>query len=203
MKKLASVVLVLMGVAGAAHAAAPAGDAAAGQGKAAVCAACHGMDGNSMVPTFPKLAGQHPSYIAKQLVAFKSGERQDPTMAPMAAPLSDQDVADLAAYFSSQKASIGSANPELAETGAKIYRGGIAAKGVSACMACHGPAGSGVPAANFPALSGQQAMYVAKALRDFRSGARTTDPASMMRNVAAKMSDAEIDAVAEFVAGLH
>jgi cytochrome c553 len=192
-----------MGVAGAAHAAAPAGDAAAGQGKAAVCAACHGMDGNSMVPTFPKLAGQHPSYIAKQLVAFKSGERQDPTMAPMAAPLSDQDVADLAAYFSSQKASIGSANPELAETGAKIYRGGIAAKGVSACMACHGPAGSGVPAANFPALSGQQAMYVAKALRDFRSGARTTDPASMMRNVAAKMSDAEIDAVAEFVAGLH
>ncbi|MGE0079788.1 MAG: cytochrome c [Thiohalomonadaceae bacterium] len=186
-----------------ANAAAPAGDAAAGQGKAAVCAACHGMDGNSMVPMFPKLAGQHTSYIAKQLTAFKSGERQDPTMAPMAAPLSDQDVADLAAYFGSQKASVGTANPELAQAGGKIYRGGIAAKGVSACMACHGPSGSGNPAANFPSVSGQQALYVAKALRDFRSGARTTDPAGMMRNVAARMSDAEIDAVAEFVAGLH
>lgn len=183
--------------------AAPVGDAAAGQDKAAVCAACHGMDGNSVVPTFPNLAGQHTSYIIKQLMAFKSGERQDPTMAPMAAPLSDQDMADLAAYFSSQKANVGSANPELAEAGGKIYRGGIAAKGVSACMACHGPSGSGNPAANFPSISGQQAQYVAKALRDFRSGARATDPAGMMRNVAAKMSDEEIDAVAEFVAGLH
>lgn len=202
MKKLASVVLVLMGVAGAAQAA-PVGDATAGQGKAMVCAACHGMDGNSFVPTFPKLAGQHPSYIAKQLAAFKAGERKDEVMAPMAAPLSEQDAADLAAYFSSQKASVGTANPELAAAGANIYRGGIAAKGVSACMACHGPSGSGVPAADFPALGGQQGMYVAKALRDFRSGVRTTDPAGMMRNLAAKMSDAEIDAVAEFIAGLH
>src|SRR5690554_4719998 len=113
MKKLASVVLVLMGVTGAVQAA-PVGDATAGQGKAAVCAACHGMDGNSLVPLFPKLAGQHPTYIAKQLAAFKAGERKDETMAPMAAPLSEQDVADLAAYFSGQKASVGTANPELA-----------------------------------------------------------------------------------------
>ncbi|MFA5531009.1 MAG: c-type cytochrome [Thiohalomonadaceae bacterium] len=203
MKKLASVVFVLIGAVGVAHAAAPAGDAAAGQGKAAVCAACHGMDGNSLVPLFPKLAGQHTDYIVKQLAAFQSGERKDETMAPMAAPLSDQDVADLAAYFNSQKASVGVANPELAEAGGKIYRGGIAGKGVSACMACHGPSGAGNPAANFPSLSGQQAAYVAKALRDFRSGARATDPAGMMRNLAVKMSDAEIDAVAEFVAGLH
>ncbi len=161
------------------------------------------MDGNSLVPLFPKLAGQHTDYIVKQLAAFQSGERKDETMAPMAAPLSDQDVADLAAYFNSQKASVGVANPELAEAGGKIYRGGIAGKGVSACMACHGPSGAGNPAANFPSLSGQQAAYVAKALRDFRSGARATDPAGMMRNLAVKMSDAEIDAVAEFVAGLH
>jgi cytochrome c553 len=194
-----------MGAVGVAQAAAPVvGNAKAGQNKAAACGACHGMDGNSMVPMFPKLAGQHPDYIVKQLTSFKAGERQDPVMAPMAAPLNAQDMADVAAYFSTQKLVVGAPmNPEAAAKGRKIFMGGVAEKGVAACMACHGPAGAGNAPANFPSLTGQQGMYVAKALRDFKSGARATDPNRMMRDVAAKMSDEEIDAVSEFVSGLH
>jgi cytochrome c553 len=193
-----------MGAVGVAQAAAPAGNAEAGKAKVtAVCGACHGMDGNSMVPNFPKLAGQHADYIANQLKAFKAGQRQDPTMAPQAAALSEQEMADVAAYFSSQKRSIGSANAEKAALGGKIFRGGVAANGVPACMACHGPNGVGNRAAGYPSLYGQQAAYVAKALRDFKSGARTTDANKMMRDVASKMNDEEIDAVAEFVTGLH
>lgn len=201
MKKLALAVLVMFGATGVVSAA---GDAAAGKTKAMTCGACHGMDGNSMVPTFPKLAGQHASYIEKQLAQFKAGERTDPTMSGMAAPLSAQDAADLAAYFSTQKRVVGApADMEKAAAGKKLYEGGDAAKGISACMACHGPSGAGNPGAGFPALSGQHSMYVSKALNDFRSGARTTDPAKMMRDIAAKMSDADIAAVAEYIAGLH
>jgi len=205
MKKLATVVFVVMGAVGVAQAAAPVvGNAKAGQNKAAVCGACHGADGNSLVPMFPKLAGQHPDYIVKQLTSFKAGDRQDPTMAPMAAPLNAQDMADLAAYFSAQKLVVGAPmNAEAAAVGRKIFNGGVPTKGVAACIACHGPSGAGNGPANFPALSGQQGMYVAKALRDFKSGARTTDPNRMMRDVAAKMSDEEIDAVAEYISGLH
>lgn len=201
MKKLAIAVLVLTG--GMAHAASLAGNAAAGQGKAEVCAACHGLDGNSMVPNFPKLAGQHPSYIAKQLAAFKAGARQDPTMAPMAAPLGDQDMADLAAYFGAQTRVVGTVmDREKAIAGGKIYRGGNSARGLAACSSCHGPNGAGNAVSSFPALNGQQTAYVVKALQDFRSGVRTTDPGMMMRDVAGKMSDAEIEAVAEFIAAL-
>ncbi|HEY0722305.1 MAG TPA: c-type cytochrome [Gammaproteobacteria bacterium] len=200
MKNLAIAALVVLGAFGTAQAA---GDAAAGQTKAAVCAACHGADGNSMVPTFPKLAGQHESYLTKQLTDFKSGARKDPTMTGMAMPLSDQDVADLAAYFASQKVAIGSANAEKAAVGKKIYQGGDAAKGISACMACHGPSGAGNPGAKYPALQGQQSMYVVKQLQDFRSGARGNDVAKIMPSIAARMSDAEIEAVAEYIAGLH
>lgn len=202
MKKLAFAVLVMFGAVSTVSAA---GDAAAGKTKSATCVACHGADGNSMVPTFPKLAGQHASYIAKQLADFKSQARKDPTMNGMAAPLSEQDMADLGAYFSSQTPAIGApANEELAAgKGKALFQGGDKAKGISACMACHGPSGAGNPGAGFPSLQGQHSTYVVKALKDFRSGVRTTDPQKMMQDIAAKMSDSDIEAVAEYIAGLH
>jgi len=201
MKNLAIAALVVLGAVGTAQAA---GDAAAGKTKSATCAACHGADGNSLVPTFPKLAGQHDTYISKQLTDFKKGDRKDPTMSAMAMPLGDQDVADLAAYFSSQKVAIGSAaDAEKAAQGKKIYMGGDSTRGISACMACHGPNGAGNPGAKYPALHGQQSMYVTKQLQDFRSGTRSNDPAKMMSSIAAKMSDKDIAAVAEYIAGLN
>ncbi len=201
MKKLGIVVLVAaVGFAGSAFGA---GSAEAGKGKAGACAGCHGADGNSLVPNFPKLAGQHAAYLSKQLADFKSGARSDATMAPMAAPLNEQDIEDIAAYFSSQSGTVGKGNAELAGLGEKIYRGGNPATGVAACIACHGPTGAGNSAANFPKIGGQHAAYVVKALNDFKSGARSNDVNQMMRGVAAKMTDEEIKAVAEFVAGLH
>lgn len=199
MNKLA-IAALLLGALGSAHAA---GSASAGQGKAAVCSACHGMDGNSVTPIWPSLAGQSEQFISKQLMDFKSGARKDDTMTAMAAPLSEQDVADLAAWFASQKRGVGSANAEKAAPGEKLYRAGDATKGVAACMACHGPNGTGNPAAKFPALAGQHATYTIKALKDFRAGTRSNDPANMMRDVAGKMTDAQIEAVAEYIAGLH
>ena len=193
--------LVAMATSGLAQAA---GDAEKGKAASAACAACHGADGNSgMNPVWPKLAGQHPSYIVKQLKDFKDGKRQDTTMAPMALPLTDEGMEDLAAYFSSQKTTIGAVAENKLEVGQKIYRAGNAANGVAACSACHGPAGAGNAQANFPSLSGQGAAYVAKALKDFRSGARANDMGGMMRDVASKLSDAEIDAVSSYVEGLH
>ncbi len=180
-----------------------AGDAAAGQAKAAVCIACHGPDGNSPNPQWPKLAGQHPSYIEKQLAEFKAGVRKNELMLPMALMLSEQDMANVAAFFSSQQQAPGVADAEQVELGEKIYRGGNRATGVAACMACHGPSGIGNPAAKFPRISGQHAVYVEKALKDFRSGARANDMNKMMRGVASKMTDKEIAAVAQYVQGLQ
>ncbi len=200
MKRLAIAALVTLGVVSAVHAA---GDATAGQSKAVTCTACHGADGNSITPIWPKLAGQHASYIQKQLADFKSGARKDATMIGMVAPLSDQDMADLAAYYSTQTVAIGSADTEQAALGKKIYHGGIAEKAVPACMACHGPNGAGNPGATFPSLTGQHVDYVVKAMSEFRSGTRDNDPAQMMRDLAAKMSDTEIKAVAAYIAGLH
>lgn len=180
-----------------------AGDAAAGKAKAAACAGCHGADGNSPAPNFPKLAGQHASYIIKQLQEFKNGKRKDPTMSAMAAPLTDDDIANLAAFFSSQKVKPGKTAEDKLEAGQTLYRAGDATSGVAACAACHSPTGSGNPQAKFPALHGQHAAYVAAQLKKFRSGERANDPGSMMRGVAAKMTDAEIDAVAEYVQGLQ
>lgn len=180
-----------------------AGDAAAGKTKAAACGACHGMDGNSAAPNFPKLAGQHADYIAKQLKEFKEGVRVDPTMNGMAAPLSEQDMADLGAYFAAQKVSVGSAAEDQVVLGETLYRAGNAASGVAACAACHGPTGSGNPLAKFPSLSGQHADYTALQLKNFRAGARANDAGSMMRGVAKKMSDAEIAAVAQYIQGLN
>ncbi|MET0046551.1 MAG: c-type cytochrome [Sedimenticola sp.] len=185
-----------------------AGDAAAGKAKSAVCMACHGPDGNSPTPsgpaaTWPKLAGQHASYLAKQMADFKSGARKDPIMMGMVAALSEQDMADLAAHYNGQKQSDGTAAADQVELGEKLFRAGNKDSGVAACMACHGPAGLGNPAANFPRVSGQHAAYTEKALKDFRSGSRANDAGKMMQGVAAKMTDAEITAVSQYIQGLR
>ncbi len=183
---------------------AAAGDAAAGQAKAAPCGACHGMDGNAAANAlWPKLAGQHPDYIAKQIMDFKSGARVDPLMAPQANLLAtDQDVADVAAFFASQTQTGGTAKEDMVALGQRLYRGGND-NGVAACQACHGPAGMGAPGAKFPRISGQHADYIAKQLNAFRDGSRANDPNNMMGMVAARMTDAEIAAVSQYVQGLN
>jgi len=169
-----------------------------------VCAACHGVDGNSAAPNFPKLAGQHPGYIKKQLHDFKSGKRVDPVMGAQAKPLTDQEIEDLAAYFSTQTVKLGAANADKVALGESIYRGGNVTKKVTACTACHGPEAKGNVAANFPALSGQHPTYVKKQLADFKKeGGRSNDPSAIMRNIAANMSDKEIEAVAEYITAVH
>ena len=179
------------------------GAAEAGKTKAATCAACHGPDGNSTTPEWPKLAGQHGAYLAKQLKDFKSGVRKNPVMSPMASPLGDQDIEDLSAFYSAQKSTPGSADPKYVKAGEQLYRGGNAETGVPACMACHGPAGSGNPAAGYPALRGQHAAYTATQLRALKSGERSNDANSVMRTIAAKMTEPEIEAVASYIEGLH
>lgn len=180
-----------------------AADPDAGKQKAQLCAACHGADGNSVTPAWPNLAGQSSEYLIKQLSDFKSGARKNPQMAPMAAPLSEADMADIAAWFHSNQTRIGAASPDLLDAGQKLYRHGNAETGVPACMACHGPDGAGNPAAVYPLLSGQHADYTTAQLQAFRSGERNNDPNSIMRIVAAKMTDAEIKAVADYIQGLH
>ena len=200
-KWLVSVPVILALTASATHAA---GNVEAGKTKAAPCAACHGVDGNSPAnPLWPKLAGQSPEYIQKQIADFKGGVRQDPLMAPQAALLAtDQDVADVAAFFSAQAQTTGQAQADKVELGEQVYRGGNMERGVAACSGCHGPAGMGNPLAKFPRISGQHADYVSKALKDFRAGNRANDPNGMMRGVAKQMTDDEIAAVAQYVQGL-
>ena len=181
-----------------------AGTVEAGQAKAAACMACHGMDGNSANPEWPSLAGQHSSYIVKQLKHFKAGERQNVLMAPMAMILADQDMEDLAAYFSAQKLlATGETEPSKLQLGKKIYLAGIASKGVPACSGCHGPSGSGIAGAAFPQIGGQHAVYAALQLRNYKSGARATDPNSMMRTITSRLTDEEIDAVASYLQGMR
>ena len=144
------------------------GDAAAGQAKSAICAACHGVDGNSAVPNWPKLAGQHPNYMTRQVALIKSGARPVPEMAGIVPGLSDQDIEDLSAYFADQQASGGVADESKVKLGELVYRAGNADTGVPACMACHGPAGEGNPLAGYPALAGQHAVYTASMLNKFR-----------------------------------
>jgi len=182
--------------------AAPAGSVDAGRTKSATCAACHGVDGNSVTPDWPSLAGQHPEYIARQLKAFKTGERKSVTMMPFAQMLSDEDVADVAAYFSAQKPTPKGADPALVSLGQQIYRGGIPARGTPACIACHGPTGHGNPFAGYPRISWQHAPYVTKSLQDYKSGERASDANQMMRNVASLLKDDEIRALASYVQGL-
>ena len=196
--------------AGTAAAQAPAKpDAAKGQAIAGqVCAACHAADGNSVAAANPKLAGQLYDYLHKQLANFKpqggkKAERDNAVMAGMTANLSAADMKDIAAYYASQKLKPAMArDKELAALGQRIYRGGNTASGMAACAGCHGPTGMGMPA-QYPRISGQFAEYVELQLKAFRAGTRANDPNGMMRGVAVRMSDREIQAVAEYVAGLR
>ncbi len=178
------------------------GNAAAGKEKAGMCLACHGAAGNSVNPLWPNLAGQSAGYIAKQLADFKSGARKDPTMSALAAGLSQQDMQNLGAYYAGLKPQSGSAsNEKLAKQGERLYRGGNAKMGVSACMSCHGPNGRGIPP-RFPQVSGQHPAYAVKQLVAFKAGRRSNDDEAMTR-IAFHMSEAEIKAVSEYMAGLH
>lgn len=166
-----------------------------------VCAACHGADGNSAITLNPKLAGQHPEYLEKQLTEFKSGKRANAVMSGMAAGLSEQEMKDIAAYFSAKKLTLGQAASNGAGSlGEKIYRGGIAATGVPACASCHGPTGAGIPK-QFPRLSGQHADYTLAQMKAFRTGERANAP--MMMAISAKMTDAQMAAVADYIQGLR
>jgi len=170
-------------------------------GFTAVCAACHGADGNSGIPVNPKLSQQHPEYLVKQLQEFKSGKRNNAVMKGFAAALSDEDMRNISYWVTSKKAKQGFAkDKELVASGERIYRGGIADRQIAACAGCHGPTGSGIPA-QYPRLSGQHADYTAAQLAAFREGSRKNSP--QMTGVAAKLNDREIKAVADYIAGLR
>lgn len=195
------------------------GDAKAGAAKAGACAACHGLDGNATADPkiYPRIAGQSERYIAKQLALFKSGQRVNALMQPYAMPLSAQDMRDLGAYFATQKSGAGiaddaaiaqgpNAGQKFYQLGEKLYRSGDTARGVPACMACHGPAGAGNPGPAYPHVAGQQAWYVARRLEEYRSGVTTlADPKdfSIMAAVAKSLSDEEIQSLGSYLQGLH
>ena len=208
MKKILLASVIVLGA--VSQVALAAGDAAAGKTKAAVCAACHGADGNSAAPTFPKLAGQGERYLMKQIHDIKSKARSVPAMAGLTDNLSDQDIADIAAYFSSQTPSVDQAKKDTLAKGEAIYRAGIADRGIPACMACHSPTGSGNALAGFPHLGGQHAEYIATQLKAYRAAAdgdasgRSNDGDNKpMRTVAAHLTDSEIAALANYISGLH
>ena len=213
MNKLIVSLLLTLGITGAAVAAEGPikGDATAGQAKAAVCGACHGPDGNSPAPNFPKLAGQGERYLTKQMQDIKDGKRTVLEMTGLLTNLSDQDLADLAAYFASQKGSVGAADPKLVDKGQALFQGGKLAEdqpigGMPACKACHIAGGSGLAEAGFPHLSGQHAQYTAKQLKDFREKVRFIDGDAsnkMMTDIAAKLSDKDIEALSSYIQGLH
>lgn len=179
------------------------GDPAAGQAKSALCATCHGADGNSQLAINPKIAGQNASYIVKQLMDFKSGARTGPTMAAMVAALSEEDMEDIAAWYASQEVTLQGADPELLELGETLYRAGNKELSVAACSACHAPNGKGNAPAGFPALGGQHQEYTLLQLQQFRSGERANDLNSMMRTTVERLTDRELQALASYVSGLH
>lgn len=182
------------------------GDPASGQEKASLCAACHGVAGNSTIALWPKLAGQHEAYLDRHLNLIKSGARPVPEMVGITAGLSEQDMADLAAYYADQETSPGAADPALVNAGERLYRAGNLKTGVPACMACHGPAGEGNPLAGYPALAGQHSAYVGRMLSRYRDGetwGEEDSPSQVMADVAAEISDEEIQAVASYVQGLY
>jgi len=184
-----------------------AGDPVAGAQKVQMCSVCHGPNGNSMNPAWPSLAGQHTIYIIKQLKDYKSGSRSNPQMTPMAMPLSDQDIEDIAAYYAEQTIQ-GSPVPasveyKLVEIGEGVYRAGNHSSNLPSCMACHGPGGNGNPAANYPSLGGQHAAYTAAQLHAFRNEERSNDTSAVMRDVAGKMTVEEIEAVSQYLQGLY
>ena len=181
-----------------------AGDAAAGAQKAATCAACHGMDGNSVNPQWPSIAGQNANYIVGTLQAFKDGSRSDVLMNAQAMILNDADMANVAAHFASKKSVQRTASPKLAAAGERLYRGGDKETDVSACIACHGPSGRGNAPAGYPSLTGQHAVYTTKQLNDYKNGTRTSDgDTQVMRNITARLSQDQINAVAAYIQGLR
>lgn len=181
------------------------GDAKAGEGKAATCAACHGMDGNSTDKTYPKIAGQNEAYVARQVGLIKSQKRQNPVMLPFVANLSEQDMHDLGAFFATKTSLPGVADEKLLARGQALYRGGDATLGVPACMACHGPDGRGMAGAGYPQLAGQWADYVQAKLKDFKAGTAWGDDtnARIMPEIARHLGDGDIAALASYVEGLH
>jgi cytochrome c553 len=187
------------------------GKAASGGAKAALCAACHGPNGNSVNPEWPRLAGQSAVYIAEQLKLFRSGVRENPVMKPLAATLSDQDISDLAVYYEAQTPTGLEADPSYWKAGEALYVSGDAARGVPGCVACHGPVGRGNLAAGYPALRAQQSVYVVKQLNDYASGARYTGPnpaqasrnGLMMLTLAKRLTPEEIRDVASYVQGMR
>jgi cytochrome c553 len=181
------------------------GSVDAGRAKSATCAACHGVDGNSVTPDWPSLAGQHTAYIVRQLKAYKAGDRVNVTMKPFADMLTDQDVADVAAYFAAQKPLPKGADPALVNLGQQIYRGGVPQRGIAACIACHGPSGDGNPLAAYPRIAGQHATYMARTLGEYAVGGRRSDAElnQMMRNEASLLRDDEIKALASYLQGLN
>jgi cytochrome c553 len=181
----------------------PAPSIEAGATKAATCQACHGANGNSTNPEWPSLAGIGADYIVEQLKNFKDGKRANPIMMPMAASLTADDMADIGMYFDSLPNTGLEADPSYWQAGEKLYRGGDAARGIPACMACHGPTAKGNEPAKFPALRGQQSTYVIKQLNDYASGTRSTGPNGIMQTVAKRLSAEDIRNLASYVQGIR
>ena len=180
-----------------------AGNAQAGAAKAALCQACHGANGNSSNPEWPSLAGLGADYIAEQLANFKDGKRANPIMAPIAASLSSQEMADLGAYFDSLPNTGLEADPSYWKAGEKLYRGGDKERGIPACMACHGPTGRGNEPAKFPALAGEQSVYLAKQLNAYAAGTRPPGPGGIMPLIAKRLSNEDIRNVTSYLQGLR
>lgn len=179
-------------------------DAENGQKLATTCVACHGSDGNSVVPMYPNIAGQGEPYFIKQVTDIRDGKREALPMAPFVSGLSDNDIADLAAFYGQQKPKPGAADPNLVELGERIYRAGIEEKNIPACLACHGPAGKGIDLAKFPMLAGQHAQYTTDQLNLFSANKRTNDgDTKIMRNIANRMHASEIEAVSSYIQGLR
>lgn len=207
MKNIALALVAMIGFSGAALAQ---GDAAAGETKSVTCVACHGADGNAPTDLYPKLAGQHPKYLEKQLKEFKlametGGEkgRNNAIMGGMVAGLTEQDMADLAAFYGSKAMSPATTPADVVEAGQKLYMGGDAARGIPSCTACHGPRGEGTELSGFPKLSSQHPAYLKAQLELFRSGERNNDMNGMMHDIAKKLTDEDIAILSKYIAGLH
>ncbi|MBR9788040.1 cytochrome c4 [Vibrio sp. J1-1] len=205
MKKLALILSVLASCSVWAQ-----GSIEAGKAKSQTCVACHGADGNSAIAMYPKLAGQHAKYLEKQLQDLKLGMtsggkqgRYDPVMSGMAMPLSDEDIADLSAYFASLPMSENSTPEDVVKKGKVLYTAGDAERGLTACIACHGARGNGTELSGFPKISGQHADYIKAQLTKFRDGSRGNDMNAMMRDIAKKMTDEDIEVLSQYVGGLH
>ena len=181
------------------------GDAKAGEAKAAVCGACHGMDGNSALAMYPKLAGQNESYTVRQLTQFKNGKRNNAIMLPFASTLSDQDMHDLGAFFASKQATPGQTDEAYVARAQALYRAGDAKLGVPACMACHGPSGRGMAGSAYPQVAGQWSEYVSAKLTEWRAGTTWGDDehAKVMPEIAKRLGEKDIAALASYMQGLH